>query len=31
VLQAIRKQRTLDDKLVGELKSAIEAFRALSK
>jgi len=30
-LQAIRKQRTLDDKLVGELKSAIEAFRALSK
>jgi len=31
VLQAIHRQRTLDDKLVGELKSAIEAFRALSK
>jgi F-type H+-transporting ATPase subunit alpha len=31
VLQAIRKQRALDDKLIGELKTAIEAFRALSK
>ena len=31
VLQAIRKQRVLDDTLIGELKSAIEAFRALSK
>jgi len=31
VLQAILRQRTLDDKLIGELKRAIEAFRALSK
>jgi F-type H+-transporting ATPase subunit alpha len=31
VLQAIRKRRVLDDKLIGELKHAIEAFRALSR
>ncbi|MBE0595280.1 MAG: F0F1 ATP synthase subunit alpha [Gemmatimonadales bacterium] len=31
VLKAIRKQRVLDDKLIGELKHAIEAFRALSR